>query len=172
MQPNNTPTRHGTNTMDMELSASQTLERELEDIRRQKQEFHLLDERERLVREQLGMVNSASAPIAINANRQPQPQQHGGLSLSPGNGYELTGRYHSSASARRATVAMTPRSQSNVGVNGLSRPDNNMAVRPLPTPHRPPCPKLTAPQRSRSSISALSHPMSRHVSQAPDLSRH
>ena len=117
--------------MNMELSASQTLERELEDIRRKKQEFQMLEERERLVRERLEMVKSASSPIAINSNRQ---VQHGGtLSVSPSGGYELVGsdgrRYQPYGANRRATVAMTPRSQSNVGAGGLSvRPDTTMAV--------------------------------------------
>lgn len=117
--------------MNMELSASQTLERELEDIRRKKQEFQMLEERERLVRERLEMVKSVSSPIAINSNR---PAQHGGaLSVSPSGGYELVGsdgrRFHPYGANRRATVSMTPRSQSNVGTGGLSvRPDTNMAV--------------------------------------------
>lgn len=160
--------------MNMELSTSQTLERELEDIRKKKQEFQMLEERERLVRERLVMVNSSSTPIPINNY---QAQQHGS-GVSPCSSYELVGvdgsRYqHGSASARRATVGMTPRSQSNMGVSSLSaRPDTNMAVSSLPV-CRPSIsqPKLTVIQRSRSSISALSQPMSRSVSQASDPSR-
>lgn len=120
----------------MELSASQTLERELEDIRRKKQEFQMLEERERLVRERLEMVKSASSPIAINAGRQ---VQHGGaLSVSPSGGYELVGsdgrRYQPYGANRSATIGMTPRSQSNVGIGGLSvRPDTNMAVSLAPS---------------------------------------
>ena len=164
--------------MDMEFS-SQTLERELEDIRKKKQEFRMLEERERLVREKLDMVNSSSAPIAINYNNNNHlSQQHSSLSISPSNGYELIGLNRrgyqsSSASSRRATVAMTPRSQSNMGLGTLSaRPDTNMAVRSV-SYQSPAAPSsdLTVPQRSRSSISALSHPMSRSVSQASDLSR-
>ncbi|KAL2112161.1 hypothetical protein VUR80DRAFT_8417 [Thermomyces stellatus] len=148
--------------MNMELSPSQTLKRELEDIQKRKQELQMLEEhveeRERLVREKLVIVNSSSGPVAIN-NSQVQVQQHGtGLSVSPGNSYyELAGfdgslYQHSPESAKRATVGMTPRSQSNMGVSSFPpKPNTNMA-------------------RSRSSISALSCPISRSVSQASDLS--
>lgn len=162
--------------MNMEFSTSQTLERELEDIRKKKQEFQMLEERERLVRERLVMVNSSSAPIAIN---NCQAQQHGsGMPVSPGSSYELVGldgsRYqNSSASARRATVGMTPRSQSNMGVSsGSARPDTNMNVSSSLIYHPSiSYSQLTIIKRSRSSISALSQPMSRSVSQASDISR-
>ncbi|SPO05288.1 uncharacterized protein DNG_07975 [Cephalotrichum gorgonifer] len=133
------------------------LERELEDIQMKQQEFN---ERERRVREELERVNASSSPIAINTNARLSHQNGGDMSFSAGGSYQLAGgdgwRYQSgSAPTNRATLAMTPRSQSNVGVrmSALSvRPDTNMV-------------------RSRSSISALSHPMSRSVSQTSDLSR-
>lgn len=120
----------------MELSTSQqTLERELQDIQLKKQEFQMLEKRERLVREELQKVNSSSSPIAIATGGRRTQQHRRELSTSPGNGYELFGRdtrqfYPSSApSGRRIATAATPRSQSNMGVNSsAARPEANMMV--------------------------------------------